>query len=78
MSLFLPALNVGLQSLNLSWNHFHTRAALALCNGLRVSHALRGEFSRFLEVTTHPGVRSSHQVSSELLGFLPRSLDVPF
>ncbi|XP_039325051.1 leucine-rich repeat-containing protein 74A isoform X2 [Saimiri boliviensis] len=34
-SLELSATNVGLTSLDLSWNHFHTRGAVALCNGLR-------------------------------------------
>lgn len=29
------AINVGLTSLDLSWNNFHTRGAVALCNGLR-------------------------------------------
>lgn len=66
-----PALNVGLQSLNLSWNHFHIRAAVALCNGLRVSHTLRGELNCFPVVTVDVGVQSSHQVSLKLLGFLP-------
>ncbi|KAM7323486.1 hypothetical protein ACRRTK_017592 [Alexandromys fortis] len=37
----LSALNVGLQSLNLSWNHFHIRAAVALCNGLRSNVTLK-------------------------------------
>ncbi|XP_054231443.1 leucine-rich repeat-containing protein 74A isoform X3 [Homo sapiens] len=34
-SLELSAINVGLTSLDLSWNNFHTRGAVALCNGLR-------------------------------------------
>ncbi|XP_064230565.1 leucine-rich repeat-containing protein 74A isoform X2 [Aotus nancymaae] len=34
-NLELSATNVGLTSLDLSWNHFHTRGAVALCNGLR-------------------------------------------
>ncbi|KAG8514370.1 Leucine-rich repeat-containing protein 74A [Galemys pyrenaicus] len=36
-----PALNIGLQSLDLSWNHFHTLGAVALCNGLRANVTLR-------------------------------------
>lgn len=31
------AINVGLQSLDLSWNHLYIRGMVALCNGLRVS-----------------------------------------
>lgn len=31
------AINVGLQSLDLSWNHLYIRGVVALCNGLRVS-----------------------------------------
>ncbi|XP_038968243.1 leucine-rich repeat-containing protein 74A isoform X3 [Rattus norvegicus] len=37
----LSALNVGLQSLNLSWNHFNVRGAVALCNGLRTNVTLK-------------------------------------
>uniref|UniRef100_G1TMY2 Leucine rich repeat containing 74A n=1 Tax=Oryctolagus cuniculus TaxID=9986 RepID=G1TMY2_RABIT len=35
------ALNVGLKSLDLSWNHFHIRGAVALCNGLRANVTLK-------------------------------------
>ncbi|MBZ3888176.1 Leucine-rich repeat-containing protein 74A [Sciurus carolinensis] len=31
----LSDINVGIRELDLSWNHFHTRGAVALCNGLR-------------------------------------------
>ncbi|XP_077906709.1 leucine-rich repeat-containing protein 74A isoform X2 [Ictidomys tridecemlineatus] len=34
-NLGLSDFNVGIQVLNLSWNHFHTQGAVALCNGLR-------------------------------------------
>ncbi|XP_058511161.1 leucine-rich repeat-containing protein 74A isoform X4 [Ochotona princeps] len=37
----LSAINVGLQTLNLSWNHFHIRGAVALCNGLRMNVTLK-------------------------------------
>ncbi|XP_070370217.1 leucine-rich repeat-containing protein 74A isoform X4 [Equus asinus] len=40
-NLQLSALNVGLQSLDLSWNHFYTRGAVALCNGLRTNVTLK-------------------------------------
>ncbi|EDL81611.1 rCG20920 [Rattus norvegicus] len=32
---------LGLQSLNLSWNHFNVRGAVALCNGLRTNVTLK-------------------------------------
>ncbi|XP_005390218.1 PREDICTED: leucine-rich repeat-containing protein 74A isoform X2 [Chinchilla lanigera] len=37
----LSALNVGLQSLDLSWNHFHIQGAMALCSGLRTNVTLK-------------------------------------
>ncbi|XP_011926332.1 PREDICTED: leucine-rich repeat-containing protein 74A isoform X2 [Cercocebus atys] len=36
------AINVGLTSLDLSWNNFHTRGAVALCNGLRLDLSMNG------------------------------------
>uniref|UniRef100_A0AAA9T3X4 Leucine rich repeat containing 74A n=1 Tax=Bos taurus TaxID=9913 RepID=A0AAA9T3X4_BOVIN len=40
-SLQLSAINVGLQSLDLSWNHLYIRGVVALCNGLRSNVSLK-------------------------------------
>nr|KAF6485748.1 leucine rich repeat containing 74A [Rousettus aegyptiacus] len=41
VTLQLSALNVGLLSLNLSWNHFCSPGAVALCSGLRTNVTLK-------------------------------------